>query len=222
MGGRAVHVASTVEQARQLATHLAPVPLLCGERHCHVIEGFDLGNSPIEFTRARVSDRDLVFTTTNGTLAIEAVHQVPKILLAALVNRSALCRYVQADTAGDLLIVCAGTDGQVTWEDVLTAGGIVDHLLASGDFVSGHDPTLLAQAAWVATTGQDTDTAAVNTKLLAELTRALGGRNLLAAGYHRDLEFAVQLDSLDIVPQNSPQQPHVFTRAQPLSRQTRN
>ncbi len=194
-----------------MAAHLANPPLLCGERYCHPIEGFDLGNSPFDYTRETVQDRELVFTTSNGTLAIDAVQHLPHIMLAALVNRHAVCQRLHADTAGDVLIVCAGTDGQLTWEDVLTAGAIVDELLATDGFAIGHDTARLAQAAWLAATSGIKSATELPAKLFIELSRALGGRNLLSAGYERDLHFASQLDTIDIVPQNSKEQPRAFT-----------
>lgn len=209
-GARSVQVASTVEQARQLASNLPPTPLLCGERHCHKIDGFDLGNSPFEYARELVQDRDLVFTTTNGTLAIGAVQHLPCITLAALVNRKAICQLLQTEPNGDVLIVCAGTDGQLTWEDVLTAGAIVDRLTTANKIVVGHDTARLAQAAWQATVNRIEDDRQLTTKLFMELSLSVGGRNLLSTGYQLDLQFASQLDTIDIVPRNSVSQPHVF------------
>lgn len=213
LGAQSVHVASSVEQARQLAAQLPTKPLLCGERHCHPIDGFDLGNSPLELTRELASGRDLVFTTTNGTLAVEAVKHLPSVLLAALVNRLAVCRYISQQTTGDVLLVCAGTDGQLTWEDVLTAGSIVDELLHSTNFQYGHDTALLAHSAWQATAQQTADERPLTARLEQELSRALGGRNLLESGYQRDVLFAAQLDSLATVARNSIDHPHRFTLA---------
>ena len=213
LGARSLQVATTVEQARRLAANMSPNPLLCGERHCHKIEGFDLGNSPYDYTREHVHDRELVFTTTNGTVAIAAVQHLPCIALAALVNRQAICQQLLDNQTGDVAIVCAGTDGQLTWEDVLTAGAIVDLLSTSQNMVLGHDTALLAQAAWQATHNRVNGHSQLTSQLFTELSRSVGGRNLLAAGYERDLHFAAQLDTIDIVPQNSTAQPHVFTAA---------
>jgi 2-phosphosulfolactate phosphatase len=218
-GAHAVWVAASVEQAQALAQQLTQQPagpstarpLLCGERHCHRIAGFDLGNSPFEYTQQTVQDRDLVFTTTNGTLAIDAVDQLPHIVLAALVNRAAMCQHLLQCTAGDVVIVCAGTDGQVTWEDVLTAGALVDYLLKSTAFELGDDTSRLAAAAWRETAYKALSSSQLRIDLLRALSQALGGRNLLVAGYERDVSFAAQLDTLDAVPRNSPSQPRCFT-----------
>lgn len=207
-GAGAVHVAASVEGARHLALSL-PDSLLCGERHCHRIDGFDLGNSPLEYTAARVAQRELVFTTTNGTRAIEAVRQLPQVLLGAMVNRQAVCRYVQQHAAGEVWVVCAGTDGQLTWEDLLTAGAILHNLVIDSRFEVGHDPVRMVLTAWQAVAA-DLSSLQLTASLFREFSRALGGKHLLAAGYEDDLHFAAQLDTLDIVPRNSPSAPHVF------------
>ncbi len=226
LGARSVHVSSSVEQAIQLAAELPTRPLLCGERHCHPIEGFDLGNSPLELKRELIDGRDLVFTTTNGTLAVEAVRHVPRVLLAALVNRHAVCQHVSKLTSGDVLLVCSGTDGQLTWEDVLTAGAIIDELCRAENFQYGHDTARLAHAAWQAIEGRNAVTLDAvpndakqqsarahhrSARLEIELSHSIGGRNLLESGFQRDLHFAAQLDSLAAVAENSSQNPMAFS-----------
>ena len=213
LGAQSVQVASSVERAWQLAAELPTKPLLCGERHCHPIDGFDLGNSPLELTRELVHGRDLVFTTTNGTLAVEAVRHLPSVLLAGLVNRQSLCHYIAQQTSGNVLLVCAGTDGQLTWEDVLTAGALVDGLRRLANFQYGHDTALLALYAWQASVQQCAGEKQLAARLEQELSRALGGRNLLESGYQRDVHFAAQLDSLAAVAGNSAHHPHRFTLA---------
>lgn len=225
LGARSVHVSSTVEQAIRLAAELPTRPLLCGERHCHPIEGFDLGNSPLELTRNLVEGRDLVFTTTNGTLAVEAVRHIPSVLLGALVNRHAVCQHVSESTAGDVLLVCSGTDGQLTWEDVLTAGAIIDELCRGENFQYGHDTARLAHAAWQVIEGRhsanrnavphDTEPSSGGAPqrlahLEKELSHSMGGRNLLESGFETDVHFAAQLDCLTAVAKNSNQNPLAF------------
>jgi 2-phosphosulfolactate phosphatase len=56
--------------------------LLCGERKNEKIDGFDLGNSPLEFTEDRVKGKKLIMTTTNGTRAIRTAKQ-PDVLESA-------------------------------------------------------------------------------------------------------------------------------------------
>src|SRR5690349_17707919 len=46
--------------------------LLAGERRMVAISGFELGNSPREFTREVVEGKTILFTTSNGTAALLA------------------------------------------------------------------------------------------------------------------------------------------------------
>ena len=67
--------------------------LLAGERGGEAIAGFHLGNSPAEFTPARVAGRTVVLTTTNGTAAMLAAAGAEAVGLAALTNVSAAARW---------------------------------------------------------------------------------------------------------------------------------
>jgi 2-phosphosulfolactate phosphatase len=115
-GYERVLVAGSVEAARELRT---PQRTLAGEVQCARAPGFDLGNSPEETLEPRTPE--LVLATTNGAPAIIAAADVAdEVLIASLLNLDA----VLAQLAGseDVLLVCAGTDGRVSIEDVYLAG----------------------------------------------------------------------------------------------------
>ncbi|HEX5521730.1 MAG TPA: 2-phosphosulfolactate phosphatase, partial [Longimicrobiaceae bacterium] len=89
-GARAIYPAASTEEAIRIATNLGRSEVvLCGERKCLPIEGFDLGNSPREFTPERVSGKTLVMTTTNGTRAILASLEAERVYVAAFANLGA-------------------------------------------------------------------------------------------------------------------------------------
>jgi 2-phosphosulfolactate phosphatase len=72
-GARAIYPTASTEEAVRLAQSLGrDDTLLCGERKAAKVEGFDLGNSPSEFTSAAVRGKRLVMSTTNGTRALLA------------------------------------------------------------------------------------------------------------------------------------------------------
>jgi 2-phosphosulfolactate phosphatase len=77
-----------IEDAKKLAATLGSKAVLSGEREGLPIPGFDLGNSPAEFTRDRVAGKTLVFTTTNGTRAMHRCRHAARVLLGAFVNFS--------------------------------------------------------------------------------------------------------------------------------------
>src|SRR5205085_3368282 len=106
--------------------------LLGGERGGVAPDGFDLGNSPREYTGHVCRGRALVLTTTNGTRALLRAAEADRILVAAFVNYSAVCEQLRQDPR-PIHMVCAGTNGTVTLEDTLLAGALVDYLSEVGD-----------------------------------------------------------------------------------------
>ncbi|MFO1460027.1 MAG: 2-phosphosulfolactate phosphatase [Verrucomicrobiota bacterium] len=112
-----------------------PEVLLAGERQGLRIDGsqtggveFDLGNSPREFTRARVEGRRIVMTTTNGTRALHACSGAATVLAASFGNLSATARWLSLNHPEQLLLVCAGTQDHASLEDALAAGALADEI----------------------------------------------------------------------------------------------
>src|SRR5690606_28924594 len=103
-------------------------PLLGGERGGVKIEGFDLGNSPREYTAERVGGRTIAFTTTNGTRALMAAASAARVYMGAYANLNQLSDRL-AEQVGDIHLICAGTDRQVTLEDTVCAGEIATALI---------------------------------------------------------------------------------------------
>ncbi|HVX13385.1 MAG TPA: 2-phosphosulfolactate phosphatase [Pirellulales bacterium] len=202
-GAREVIPCLEVDDAMRAVAKLpAGQAVLGGERGGLKIEGFDLGNSPDEFTSASVGGRTLVFTTTNGTRAMTHARLARRVLIGAFANGSAVVESL-AD-AGDVRLLCAGTRGEITREDVLFAGFVADGLLRrrteDESSVEINDQLLLARDAWRAflarATGSD-----LSVELAAELRSTQGGRNLKKIGLEHDIDVAAQLDRFKIVPE---------------------
>jgi 2-phosphosulfolactate phosphatase len=192
-GAREVVPCLEVEEARQAAARIGEGAVLGGERGGVAIAGFDLGNSPAEYTRERVGGKTVVFTTTNGTRAMQRCKLAGRVLLGAFVNFSAVCR--ELATVDQMALVCAGTDGHVTREDTLLAGAIVDDLARSRK-VRLNDQALLASDAWQTAVRLMTDR-----PLGMMLRESRGGRNLIDTGQENDIDLAAQMDKFDVVPE---------------------
>ncbi len=95
------------------------------------LAGFDLGNSPGEYTCARCKGTTLVLTTTNGTRALLRAAAAARVLVAGFVNYSAVCEQLTQE-ARPIDIVCAGCHGDVALEDALLAGALVEYLCEHG------------------------------------------------------------------------------------------
>lgn len=213
-------------------------PLLCGERECRPIDGFDFGNSPSEYSPAVVRQRDLVMTTTNGTRAIDAAADCDVMLLACFANLSAVADAIIAEvsaadstgldtsvfasseptrTSGFVRIVCAGTNGAVTSEDALLAGALIAvchrKLSDTSRFYDGpielvNDSGSIALAAWQHCVSHDKVVDSESLSRRFEMT--CGGKNLVAAGYAGDLVDCASIDVFDQVPVRDQLQPARF------------
>ena len=180
-----------IDQAREIANRHQAKSLLGGERGGLKIEGFDLGNSPSEYTAEFVGNRTVVMTTTNGTRAISLCSHAKKVVIGAFVNLSSVVATIENSSEVDLL--CAGTDGSVTREDVLLAGAVIDRILSRDHRLQLNDQGLLAHDAWLH--------AISSTQSLKEvLLQTQGGRNLVRIGQESDIVVAARIDGRPVVP----------------------
>lgn len=124
---RVIPVAGVAE-ARARARALAPeAVLLAGESGGEQIEGFDLGNSPLDCTPERVGGRNILLTTTNGTAAMLKASQADAAAVAALTNVGAAVRWAVSE-GRDLTVLCAGDRGGFSLEDAVCAGLLAERI----------------------------------------------------------------------------------------------
>jgi hypothetical protein len=91
--------ASTIEEARSLKEKI-PDAVLGGERHGDPIEGFAIGNNPLEYIP--LAGKRVITTTTNGTVALRACEHAQRVLVGALLNLGAVARQVQENAPADV------------------------------------------------------------------------------------------------------------------------
>lgn len=199
-GAKEVIPCLTVEDARRIAQREQQPVLLGGERGGLPIDGFDLANSPSEYTKERVEGRCIVFTTTNGTKAMMQCRLAQRTLIAAFANLSALA--VDLEGASEAELLCAGTRGEITREDVLLAGAIVQRVIGQRPGqIAMNDQAAIAADAWSSLDIQSHDPG----KLATVLRETRGGRRLLEIGLDRDIEIAARIDQVAVVPELDPQ-----------------
>jgi len=188
-GARAVYPVPSVDEAARLAHTLGREDvLLCGERRCLPIEGFDLGNSPREFTAERVAGKALVMSTTNGTYAISLASGAGRVMTASFVNLAAVIDALAGET--EVMVVCAGREGSFALEDAVCAGLLLEGLAdRSASALEGCDAMDAARAL-----------AARFAPTPEMLAGTVAGRNLVAAGLGGDLATCAERDRLDVVP----------------------
>jgi 2-phosphosulfolactate phosphatase len=165
---------------------------LAGEQKMLPITGFDLGNSPQDFTREAVEGKTILITTTNGTRALLGVQGARDIVIASYVNFTAVLTLmkVAASSNTDIAIICAGEEGSFTLEDAACAGRYVRAIPKRSDSVSVND----AAAASVLIEKKYGDNIA---KVFKESSH---GQALQEAGFGADLAAAAEVDSYPVVP----------------------
>ena len=210
-GARSIIPCRTIEEAfgiRGEATGGSSV-LLGGERGGEPIDGFDLGNSPSEWNRETVADREIAFTTTNGTLALLRAVEADRIVTGAFANLQAVCDLLSEDSR-PVHIVCAGTVGKVSTEDSLFAGAVVARLL-SGDSQtadSAEESFEICDAARLVLSHWNSASESAD-GLFQAMKVGSGGRNLMRLGLEVDIRTAATLDQVDLVPEYLPQSRHI-------------
>ncbi|QDS93726.1 putative 2-phosphosulfolactate phosphatase [Roseimaritima multifibrata] len=200
-GAKRILTFADLEEARSHAMGLRDqqeAVLLCGERNCQPILGFDLGNSPAEYDRETVQGKTLCLTTTNGTKALQAAQPFEKILTASFTNAAAVVAALPHSNQ-PIHIICAGTDGSITGEDTLLAGRIVDACCKSFGAKIDNDSAEIARRYWL----QDEQ----GQSLAERLRQSQGGRNLDRLGFGADIQRCAASDTINVVPQVTARSP---------------
>ncbi|HEY7518332.1 MAG TPA: 2-phosphosulfolactate phosphatase [Methylomirabilota bacterium] len=183
-----VPVASPEEARRRVGA--LDHALIAGERRGEPLAGFDLGNSPLEFTRGRVGGRTVVMTTSNGTRALVAARPAHAVGVAAFINHAAAAAWALG-RARDVLLLCAGERGGRSLEDYVCAGMLVERLAAADPAAT---PTAEAELALGAARPYGKDVG----RLAQDSSWA---RHLASVGRGRDVAACLALDTRALVPE---------------------
>ncbi len=188
-GARSFVPVQTVEEAKERATRFPPEEvILAGERDTRLIEGFSLGNSPLDYTKERVSGKIIIMTTSNGTQALNSIEGAERVLIGAFLNINALVLAIEKSK--EVVLICSGTNNTFSMDDGMCAAMITDELMKK-------TPVTL------------TDFALTLHK--AYQTKKEGLRKLLAGCYHLnllikngfegDVDYCLQVNKYGIVPE---------------------
>jgi 2-phosphosulfolactate phosphatase len=181
----------TAEEAFQRAkTFSRDNTLLGGERESNRIEGFDLGNSPREYTCERVVGTRLILTTTNGTRAFDSVSSGGRVLVASFLNISAVAKRC-IEMNQDLLIYPSGDEGNFSLEDAVCGGMLIDRILTKEDkTVRLTDASQCAHILYQK----------FQNNVVETFTLSRHGRDLIDQKFEEDLGYCAQIDTVNTVP----------------------
>jgi len=193
-GAREIIPVGSIESAVKISGSLfGDVTLRGGERNGKIIQGFNLGNSPLEYTAATVKGKSIIFCTTNGSVAMVKSRYARTLAIASFVNVSAIVEFVRS-LDSDVLILCAGRpplQGGFSLEDAVCGGMIVHRLTPEKtNSVELTDSSQAARSLYKS----------FGKSILKMLKNTDHGRHLTEIGFQDDIKMCAQVDSIPIVP----------------------
>lgn len=167
--------------------------ILGGERKGFKIPGFDLGNSPAEYTEDVISGKTVILSTSNGTQAALWAKESREVLIGSFLNMAAICDYLKSrlsdgNNAPDITIVCAGREGNFSLED-FTGAGMIVHLAGANCELTDTAKVALLTYEKARQSGIATFT-----------SQAEHGRYLKEIGMESDIDLCTEVDKYSILP----------------------
>jgi 2-phosphosulfolactate phosphatase len=164
--------------------------MLGGERNSKEIPGFDLGNSPRDYTAERVKGKKLILTTTNGTRAFHAVSSGKEIVAGSFLNIGAVARRC-VESSRDVFIFPSGDEGNFSLEDILCGGMLIDLITKKEE-----KQCLMTDASC----GAQILYQRFKDDLLEAFRLSHHGKELIDRGFEEDLAYCAQIDVTPLVP----------------------
>lgn len=162
--------------------------LLAGERNAQMIDGFTLGNSPLEYTSEIVKGKSIILYTTNGSKAIVKAKYSSKLLISSFLNTSSVAK--ELANSPEVVIVCSGNNGLFSFEDSTCAGDLINELLELNENVELDDASKTCHFLFQKNIGE--------IKNMLENTEH--GMKLMDAGFEEDIKYASNKNIIDNVP----------------------
>jgi len=164
--------------------------LLGGEREGQKVEGFDLGNSPFEYSSKVVENKSIILASTNGSAALLCGSEAENCLSCAFINVTAVLEQVLTFKK-DAAIICAGNKGGFSLEDALCGGMLVRRLLDNDKNVElDNDATAVALKLY----DQNKD------NIREAISESDHGKFLNSLGFEQDISFCAKEDHLSVTP----------------------
>lgn len=162
--------------------------LLAGETGGVKTQGFDIGNSPFEFGEEAVKGRTVIMSTTNGTTAVCAAASADNVLIGAMVNATAVAKRA-VELGKDVVIICAGTDGAISADDLIVAGAIAEEIIKGVDRAVCTDTVSISRWLYKGYMEKRVDIHEIN-----------HCKKLIELGFEDDVKFCFRRDMTDVVP----------------------
>ena len=199
-GAARIIPADEIEEAKSLARKWPTGEyVLCAERNGIKVDGFDLGNSPFEYTPEAVNGKDIIYSSTNCSKAMIAAYDADRVVVAAFNNISACIEAIGPHKR--VVLLCAGKMGRFALEDAVCAGMFVNEFLHNNKAeVALNDASRTAKILFDF----------YHRDILGLLKETSHGNYLLQLNQEKDLDLIAAVDSERIVPELSLNKTHFF------------
>jgi len=185
-GAKSVIPVSSLEAAKALKQKGFAV---AAERDGLRLDFADFGNSAFDFLNNDVAGLDIVFSTTNGTVAMEMAKSSEAVVLGAFINLSALTDFL-IKTDKNIVILCSGWKNMFCLEDSIFAGALIEKLTEKQEYDIQCDSALASVDLWKT----------AKSDLLGYIQKAAHRKRLKMLGVDDVLEYCFTLDAVDAVP----------------------
>jgi 2-phosphosulfolactate phosphatase len=131
-GAREVVPALDESEARMMARTGEPgvQRVLAGELYGETLPGFT-DPTPQALAGSGLREKRVVYSTTNGTIALRRAHGAHAVYVACLRNaRATTLDALSRQVGRTVILLCAGSAGAFNIEDFFTAGKLVGHFLS--------------------------------------------------------------------------------------------
>ncbi|MDH6308615.1 2-phosphosulfolactate phosphatase [Dysgonomonas sp. PFB1-18] len=182
---RAIIPVASIEEAQ---AYKSKGYLVGAERNVRRCDFADFGNSPFDYTEDKVGDKEVVFTTTNGTQAIEMASAAGTLIIGAFSNIDAVADFC-VGMQKDVIVLCAGWNNRFNIEDSLFGGALARRLIGRG-YASASDATQVALSMW-----EEAKPDVRNYINRTEHVKRLEANNL-----QDSVEYCLTEDTVDLVP----------------------
>jgi len=163
--------------------------LTAAERDGKKVDFADFGNSPTVFLQSHLRGKELAYSTTNGTQAVEMAKSSGNIVVAAFANVNAVCEWLISQQK-NVVILCSGWKNTFSLEDTLCAGALVESLEMSGKFETICDASATSLSVWKS----------AKNDLLEVVKTASHYQRLFSMELYDDLKHCFQLNTSKVIP----------------------
>jgi 2-phosphosulfolactate phosphatase len=163
--------------------------IVAGERNGKILPFADFGNSPFNFMNDRVAGQSIVYSTTNGTKAIQMAEGCSQLVIGSYLNHRVLTDWLLSQNK-DVLVLCSGWKNKFNLEDTLFAGALCKTLLKSHKFKTICDSVLASVDLWQL----------AQKDILAYIQKAAHRNRLRKLGLDDVLQYCHTFDAAPVVP----------------------